>query len=1149
MPQVNPLMRLLPVVMLVAAGGMVVLYLSGDRLPTARSPMYLVLPVMMLVSVLATAAHGMRGRTTEIDAGRRDYLRYLDGVGQDAADTADAQRANLLWTHPDPGVLWTVAGSARMWERRATDPDFCLVRVGIGPALLATPLTVEDRSPVGETDPVTQAALDALLTSHAIVPGLPVVTELSGHLGIGGAAAAARDLVRAIVCQLAVWHSPADIRIVARAGAGDRCWDWLKWLPHHACASSAARTVLIVDDDRPVPAGAADIVLELGGHGDRRIEAGPGSDAVSAERAQLCARRVARWRPDAARSGAAVPGWAELVGMDGPAPRSPDSRVRLRVPIGTGDGPDNRGMPVYLDIKEAAEGGMGPHGLCVGATGSGKSEFLRTLVLGLAATHTSDELNLALIDFKGGATFLGFERLSHVAAVITNLAEEAHLVSRMHAALTGEMQRRQQLLRASGTGSIAEYRRAREAGRELTVLPVLFLVIDEFSELLTRHPDFAEVFLAVGRLGRSLGMHLLLASQRLDEGRLRGLETHLSYRICLKTFSTSDSRAVIGVPDAYELSAEPGSAYLKTVDGELVRLRTTYVSAPSRQIAEVPAGVALFTSSPPAAEPPAAPTGCRRQIPTMLETMLDQLAGHGRPAHRIWLPPLSAPPTLTDLLAEHDGSRLSAPIGLVDNAFDQRRDPLTVDLTGAGGHVAVVGATRSGKSTALCTLLLALAIRHGPGDIQFYCLDFGGGALAALRGLPHIGVLAGRDQPELVGRTISTVQTLIRRRAAQPARSDGYGEVFLVIDGWAALREDGGVFQDAVTDIAAHGLAHGVHVVISAARWAELRPALKDQLGSRVELRLGEPGESEIHRTAARQLAGSPPGTALTRDGNLAALALPHLDSADIAGSVRAVLARHPGPTAPPVRLLPARLDRERLPRSVRPRTHVVIGIGETELGAVTVDFTDSAHLIVLGDSGCGKTALLRTLCVQLTKACEPGAIQLYLADARRTLLGVVDDAHLGGYAISACILGEQLRGLVDMLRGRLPGASVSQQELRDRSWWSGPEIYLVVDDYELLTAGTDPLNPLLEFLPYARDIGLHLVIARRAGGAARALYDPVPAMMRELGSAGLVMSTATEEGPLLGAIRPAVLPPGRATLMLRGHAVERVQIAWTEPP
>ena len=112
-------------------------------------------------------------------------------------------------------------------------------------------------------------------------------------------------------------------------------------------------------------------------------------------------------------------------------------------------------------------------------------------------------------------------------------------------------------------------------------LPALFIVVDEFSELLSQHPDFAELFVAIGRLGRSLGMHLLLASQRLDEGRLRGLETHLSYRICLKTFSASESRAVLGVPDAYHLPSAPGAAYLKTASGELVRFQTAFVSGPT----------------------------------------------------------------------------------------------------------------------------------------------------------------------------------------------------------------------------------------------------------------------------------------------------------------------------------------------------------------------------------------------------------------------------------------------------------------------------------------------------------------------------------------------------------------------------------------
>ena len=188
----------------------------------------------------------------------------------------------------------------------------------------------------------------------------------------------------------------------------------------------------------------------------------------------------------------------------------------------------------------------------------------------MIASHPPEVLNLILVDFKGGATFLGLERARHVGAVITNLAGEAHLVSRMNDALAGEMNRRQELLRAAGGfANLAEYRRARSRGAALPPLPALFILVDEFSELLSQHPDFAELFVAIGRLGRSLGMHLLLASQRLDEGRLRGLETHLSYRICLKTFSAGESRAVLGVPDAYHLPSAPGAAYLKSASDEL----------------------------------------------------------------------------------------------------------------------------------------------------------------------------------------------------------------------------------------------------------------------------------------------------------------------------------------------------------------------------------------------------------------------------------------------------------------------------------------------------------------------------------------------------------------------------------------------------
>ena len=181
-------------------------------------------------------------------------------------------------------------------------------------------------------------------------------------------------------------------------------------------------------------------------------------------------------------------------------------RDRLRIPFGhelkTGD-------IMHLDIKEGAEFGAGPHGMLIGTTGSGKSEFLRTLILSLAATHHPDQVNLLLTDFKGGSTFLGMEKLPHTAAVVTNMEEEAELVSRMGEVLTGELDRRQSILRQAGMqvgaagalSGVAEYEKHRERGADLPPLPTLFVVVDEFAELLQNHPDFIALFDRICRVG------------------------------------------------------------------------------------------------------------------------------------------------------------------------------------------------------------------------------------------------------------------------------------------------------------------------------------------------------------------------------------------------------------------------------------------------------------------------------------------------------------------------------------------------------------------------------------------------------------------------------------------------------------------------
>ncbi|WP_197371773.1 type VII secretion protein EccCa, partial [Streptomyces clavuligerus] len=335
---------------------------------------------------------------------------------------------------------------------------------------------------------------------------------------------------------------------------------------------------------------------------------------------------------------------------------------RLRVPIGVGED----GTPVMLDLKEAAQDGMGPHGLCVGATGSGKSELLRTLVLGLAVTHSSETLNFVLADFKGGATFAGMSRMPHVAAVITNLADDLTLVDRMGDSIRGELNRRQELLRDAGNhANVHDYEKARAAGAPLQPIPSLVLVIDEFSELLTAKPDFIEMFVQIGRIGRSLGVHLLLASQRLEEGRLRGLETYLSYRVGLRTFSAAESRAALGVPDAYALPNVPGSGYLAYGTDEMVRFKAAYVSGAYRSEAHraVPDGPlpvdrrpVEFTAAPvpvvyarPAAGPlvPEARSGGDDALAdSVLDVVVRRLEGRGAEAHQVWLPPLDSPPAL-----------------------------------------------------------------------------------------------------------------------------------------------------------------------------------------------------------------------------------------------------------------------------------------------------------------------------------------------------------------------------------------------------------------------------------------------------------------------------------------------------------------------
>jgi S-DNA-T family DNA segregation ATPase FtsK/SpoIIIE len=1189
---------LMPAVALLAGGGMVAAMVMSEA-PVPHSPMFLLFPIMMVGSAIASAAQAGGGRqhTAELDDDRARYLTYLHSVAGKLIEAADAQREWLRRRHPSPEALWTLVGGQLMWEQQLDDENFCQVRIGIGSVPAASMPVSPGVEADDEGDPVTWTALRRLIRMYSTVPAAPATVALRGMpaVTIEGDSASARALVRAMVCQLAVLHSPVDLAVVAAVSPGHLAhWDWLKWLPHNqfhgasdqvgplrmvypsVLAALAARpldrhVVIIADGvEGQVAEGCVGVtILGIGSAhaavalrlrlGEAYLTATDPAGGESVARpdqmtlgeATVCARRIAEHRTGAEPRGS---GWLNLMGLPEPATGIHwesrwDNTVgdRLRVPIGIAP----NGEALELDIKEAAQRGMGPHGLCVGATGSGKSELLRTVALGMIARHSPSALNLILVDFKGGATFLGLDRARHVSAIITNLAEEAHLVDRMRDALTGEINRRQQILRAAGNlASITDYHRARLEGQPLAPLPALFVIVDEFSELLSQQPDFIEVFVAIGRLGRSLGIHLLLASQRLDEGRLRGLDSHLSYRICLKTLSANESRLTIGVPDAYELPGLPGAAYLKVGAAEPIRFQSAFVSGRTANALAAPPHVeplttpTLFTAAPvgrvtgTSHPPEQSPRGV-----TLVDAVLDSLAGQGLQAHQVWLPPVVTSPTLDAVLAEYPPRReLMVPIGMADHAFEQRRTAVVVDLSGAAGNVAVVGGPQAGKSTTLRTVVAALALQHDPRRVQFYCLDFGGGALATLAELPHVGVVAGRRDADLVRRTVAEVSAVLRGRASGAGTDEPAGDMFLVVDGWHAVRQDFDDLEPLVTAIATEGLSHGVHVVLAASRWADIRPALKDQIGTRIELRLGDPADSEIDRKRARTVPLGRPGHGLTPEGLPFVTALPRLD--EIGAMLRARYGDH---RAPVIRLLPASIDHATLLGADADSSGLVIGLDEKRLSTVTVDFGREPHLLILGDPQSGKTATLRVLCREILRTAAPSQARLVLLDPRRSMLGEFD--ALAGYLATPAAVAAELPALIAMLRDRLPGPEVTQSQLRTRSWWAGPDLYLVVDDYDLLaTAGASPLTPLVDLLPHARDIGLHLVIARRSGGAARAMYEPVLAAVRELGAMGLQLSGPPDEGPLLGTLRPRLLPPGRGFLSTRTGGEQVMQVAWMAP-
>lgn len=880
----------------------------------------------------------------------------------------------------------------------------------------------------------------------------------------------------------------------------------------------------------------------------------------------------------------------------------------LRVPLGL----RADGRLVYLDLKEAADRGMGPHGLLVGATGSGKSELLRTLITGLAIKHDPQTLNFVLVDFKGGASFSDFAALPHVAGIITNLQSDLALVERVYASLLGEQQRRQNLLHEAGNlDNIKQYQAMWRMNPEMESMPHLVIIVDEFAELIASQPDFLDLFVTMGRVGRSLGLYLLFATQRLEEGRIKGLESHLRYRICLRTYSAGESKTVLGKADAYYLPSIPGVGYLKVDTDTYDFFKTALISVPYVPFQEqisLSSKVRLFASDGKLLRYQPAGTLSSDEIEssglkTEMDVIIERLTLAGQPrreqaVHQVWLPPLEKVLTLGSVLqksprADLDGSRwetpppfgeLRVPAGLVDMPLQQAQEPLWLDFSGAGGHLALVGAPQTGKSTFLRTLITAFLLTHTPRDVQFYCIDMGGGLLRIFEDVPHVGTVCGKPERDKVPRVVRQMRKIIEEReflfrergidsmvTFREQRRLGYladvpfGDVFLIIDNFGQFFQEFDHLESELTEIVANGLTYGVHLVIATNRWAEVRPKLRDNIGTRLELRLNDVTESELGKVIASAIPVGVPGRGANRDKLHFQVALPTLETsvaqeglgAQVQETLHALAQRvctaWKGKSAPPVHVLPPLVRWEDLPAPAASQPPgVPLGLEEFRLSPLFIDLLSSSgpHFMILGDTECGKTSLLRAWIRGIEQRYAPGEISFAIVDFRKRLLDFTESKHLLIYAYNAQTLTACVGNLqVDLEKRMQKSSNVPLSELRKPQRWSGRHYVLFVDDYEtIMTASGSPITQLADYLLVGQDIGFHLVLVHRVGGVGRLSFETIFQRLREMGTSAIIMSGDPTEGKILYGQASALLPPGRGYLVQPRHPPMLIQGAFAQP-
>lgn len=875
-------------------------------------------------------------------------------------------------------------------------------------------------------------------------------------------------------------------------------------------------------------------------------------DLLHAEVARSLARKIAPWDVSSsaaqARGSAAAANFLSLMGIENAAMLDLDTlwqplpnEERLRIPLGLRE----NGEPLWIDLKDEAEGGMGPHGLAIGMTGSGKTTFLRCLVTGLLTKHSPDVVEAVLVDFKGEAGFDEFDGFPHVKAILSNMAEKKSMVDRFEDTLYGLMERRERHLKewghkviGSAFPSVADYEAHREeaAAKDIILppMPTMFIIIDEFSLMLSDHPRMTPVLEALTRKGRTLGVFFLFASQTLDEGKIGKIPDNTQYKFCLKVAAASTSRRVIGTEDGYYIppgKEYKGTSYFAKAPGATPdRYKGFWLDGiyepPQvvvRKVTDAQPRARVFTAD--YVQPDAATTietvieaqtAIQGPPTTLIKTIKAQVKQYWtKPVENLWSPPLDDPIAL-DTLLDHVGAaeekatangrhttRLVWPMGEVDQPRDLTHSMLMYDLE-RDGNISITGGPKSGRSTAVQTFVLSAAHRHSPRRIGFYGLSYGGPGLSALAGLPHVGGIGNKDNPELTRRIFVDLENIVsnrrrmfaanevhtvaeyrrRRLAGEEALDDGYPiDLVLALDGYEGFLNDNtslmypkNPLSKDVERLAVEGPGHGVHVLVTASEWIRLGQTLSNEIKptSVWELRLGGQASSQVRPPVGKEIMGRPnsaipvdqPGRGINMAAEHIRFAVGRLDGKpsiedldeQIVNTIKVVSTKHRGEhPMPRPKLLPPVVDSEKLLALNCGGERHAIGLNGLDLQPVVLDLAEYPLLAAYGDSPSGKTTLQRHLLRSVFRNRQgPDEHLVVVCDPRRRLMDDLQDAGFvegkDTYETDGDQIGLRIMQIAETLRSRTPEPNATMEERRN---WKirGAKIYLFIDDLDSIPA------------------------------------------------------------------------------------------------